>query len=403
MLTIGIFFCQLLVVFGLWWSSRGWTQPQPLTDGLSPMILVSYFGIIAAYLSIRPFSRLEALWIFLIGLVLESWLFVNRPFTWDFRQRMVTIGPFLSLTCGAGIVYRCWREPGRRLERFALLAAAGGILLFPRISLPVLQWIESQTPEVYDPVGYAFDASWGIQPAFLVAKLIEWAPAIRYALIPYLLLPMWLTLAILCRLNYPHRTFGNTSLAIALAGTLGMASYLVLPMLGIDYLIPTGVLRAHPPPVPALIPLEGISGAPRSCLPSLHFAWILLFYWSVSHLGSAVRFLSRFIVFATFLGTLSPYVGHYLVDDVAAVPFALLCLTLASPELPWSHPLKQRAALWGVVGYAWILVVGRWFPDLLLRLSFGVAALQLITASGALLLGRRLTDECLQVHRLEQP
>jgi hypothetical protein len=92
-----------------------------------------------------------------------------------------------------------------------------------------------------------------------------------------------------------------------------------------------------------------VVNAPRNAIPSLHLTWALLAYWNTRRGPAWLRALTVVLLADTVLATLGTG-QHYLVDLIAAVPFALLAQALATgimrrEERAWVLPLVAGLAL----------------------------------------------------------
>jgi hypothetical protein len=181
-------------------------------------------------------------------------------------------------------------------------------------------------PKTLDLYLYAFDGSLGIQPSFATGWLVLrsiWLT--RMCLFWYYALPTVLLLVYAQHVVRRGDAALSVFLAFFLAGPVGIIFYNLLPACGPIYLFP-GQFRLGPMAAPTvcgiLLQPIALAGA-RNAFPSLHVAWALLAWWYGQGLSPWTRVLLGTFLAGTTLATLG--LGeHYLIDLVAAIPFALM-------------------------------------------------------------------------------
>lgn len=198
------------------------------------------------------------------------------------------------------------------------------------------------TPLVWDPVLLRMDLSLGFNASQIAHAWHYHAPWIRqFSYIGYALLGLMIALVI-ARLQIA-RAWAHARralLASFLVGVLGLGCYQLVPAIGPIYAFPALYrdLDARFHRFEAGIALEEaltgpdrVRAAPRrlrNAMPSLHTAWALV------SLASAWHWRRRFFWWCLPLGFLQIATTltlgyHYLVDLLAAVPFAVFCWWLA--------------------------------------------------------------------------
>ena len=156
-------------------------------------------------------------------------------------------------------------------------------------------------PRTIDAALYALDIRLGSNPLLWIltvqsSSLIHWPAKVAYD--GFLIV---LTLTCLASRN-PERFY----LKIITAAALGFMIYFAFPACGPRYYL-TGQLAT----------------APRNAMPSLHFTWAILQWIENRAQSLPVRVASDAFLIFTLLATLGSG-EHYVVDLLAAVPFALL-------------------------------------------------------------------------------
>lgn len=195
-------------------------------------------------------------------------------------------------------------------------------LLFHLIAPPVFVFVsalaivagEHLTPSTFDYYLYAADLSMGGAFAFRIAEAVlrsELRVSIEAA---YVGLP--LAVALVYVLADDGARLLRCLLWIAVVGSAG---YVLFP--GVGTVVTFGArFPANPPPLSALSLLQRWpTGVPRNCMPSLHTSWALALWWTAP---ARWRLAVRVYVALVLLGTVVEG-GHYLIDVLASVPFAV--------------------------------------------------------------------------------
>ncbi len=152
---------------------------------------------------------------------------------------------------------------------------------------------------------------------------------------------------------------------MVLAGVLGVQAYRLLPACGPVYLLGSACFTGTEPASCAQIsaadlrPMPMAPSFPRNAMPSLHVAWALLVYW----LWRPTRWgwVALLYLLLTMVATLAGG-EHYLVDLVAAFPFALAIWILCGNDRRPARVLTFLASVLSLL--VWIAVI-RFAPDLL--------------------------------------
>ena len=194
-----------------------------------------------------------------------------------------------------------------------------------------LAWGELARPKVLDLYLYSFDASLGVQPAFVLGQMFArfpWFAATSQ--IVYLALPVAMGLTFAGCLVLAREKASSVLVAFLITGPIGAIFYTMFPALGPAHILHAG-FPWHPLTMDQArrlmlepIPLPG----PRNAIPSLHAAWIFLVYWFAYRLSLVERIAAGLFVFFTLCATLGTG-EHYFIDLVVAAPFSLLILAVA--------------------------------------------------------------------------
>jgi hypothetical protein len=183
-----------------------------------------------------------------------------------------------------------------------------------------------------DAETYAAEATFGCQPSFLIGQLFQKCePLMRISQAVYMI-PGFVQLALLgfqVRSRRPPLMDVYT-VTVAIAVFFSTAC-LCFPLVGPRPAF--GAAFPNNPPsaseVLAAAPLE-VPDEPRNCMPSGHTAWALLIWWHSRPFGRTIRSLGFFNLFFTELATLGSG-AHYLLDLVAAVPYAVMVMAICTP------------------------------------------------------------------------
>jgi len=285
-----------------------------------------------------------------------------------------------------------WSE-GETQKRLALGFAPSFLFAaFMVFAGQVLERTQIWHPKVLDLYLFSFDASLGVQLAFLLGQAYSMWPWFKAAgLAIYIALPVPLAMVYAGQLIRDRRRAYPAMAAFLLTGPIGMLFYNLFPALGPVHIFfadfpwhPMTMLQAsHVFREP--IAVKGVENA----IPSLHMAWVLLAWWysrglSVWERGIALTFVV-FTGFAT-LGTGE----HYFVDLVVAYPFSVMMQSLCAFPLRWAKRERLAGTLYGLlVTLAWLLALGR--TPILFWLSPIIPwACCLVTVASSLFVHRRL-------------
>lgn len=209
------------------------------------------------------------------------------------------------------------------------------------------------------------DLSFGFNPSLWCNRWVERSGLYPMVSIVYesLILAIAATYALsLGRRGQPARVLA----VMLLAGIVGIQAYRLLPACGPVYLLGsecfTGEVPASCATVAAadLRPIGLNPSFPRNAMPSLHIAWALLVYW----VWRATRWHWLALIYLT-LTALATLAGgeHYLVDLVAAFPFALAMWAICCPRI-WS-PQRVLMIVGSILGLlVWVAII-RFFPEML--------------------------------------
>src|SRR6266436_7424451 len=249
----------------------------------------------------------------------------------------------LALPGLAGILLlalRCiWSERPARGSAFALLAPAVSMVFFVFSAQRVLGLANLLYSKTFDLYLFLADGSFGFQPSFFLSRAMVRSALLGIAVkLTYVSLPFVMALIYAMRIpkNTERPAWDMISIFL-LAGLAGSLLYNILPATGPLYAF-HGYFPWQSLPYESLkrLRLEPISlprDIPRNAIPSLHVAWAILLWWNSRRLSLPIRIFTGAYLVLTILSTLATG-EHYLVDIIAAIPFALCVQAIVSPENP---------------------------------------------------------------------
>jgi hypothetical protein len=267
-----------------------------------------------------------------------------------FGAAVVSPAAFLGV---AGLAMLAYRGVQRRtFTDFGVAAFFPFVSILVGFILPVTNRL---SPVTFDTHLLAADGAAGFQLSFLMARLI-YGHQLLWDLTATVYYALPLSVALLCAAQWRRNSrevrrllwlFGSMSAA-------GFCLYAVCPATGPRY-----AFASFPLSIPEMAgdPLRTLTlaGVPRNAIPSLHFSTALLVFWNVRPLPMAGRIAAALFLAATAFAILA--LGeHYVIDIVAALPFALFFDAAFRGSSP-SH--RRRRAMWcgAALTAAWLLVL----------------------------------------------
>lgn len=237
------------------------------------------------------------------------------------------------------------------------------------------------------------DLSFGFNPSLWCNRWVE-----RFGLYPMVSVvyeSLVLAIAATYALSLGKRGQPVRVLAVmVLAGIAGIQAYRLLPACGPVYLLGSECFLGEVPASCATVaradlrPVALDTSFPRNAMPSLHVGWALLVYWMCR--GSRWRWLALAYLIVTALATLAGG-EHYLVDLVAAFPFALALWALCCPTVWTPHRVLTIAG--STLGLLlWVGTI-RFFPGLLWSSVVVPWLLATLLVGGPIFVLRRISNE----------
>jgi hypothetical protein len=140
-------------------------------------------------------------------------------------------------------------------------------------------------------------------------------------------------------------------------GVVGIALYMIFPVVGPCYAFPEAFPMAPPPVEDVLTTMLVVPAVARNCMPSLHTALALVIWLHARPLPRWVRFVAGVYLVLTILATLG-FGFHYLFDLIVVFPFVLAIQAGCTPHLPAISARRRSALLGGItLTAAWLLTL----------------------------------------------
>jgi hypothetical protein len=345
---------------------------------VNPIQATALFAAMIFLLASRPGARELAL--FVVGTLgfgfghrwwLQLFHFVNVPV-----EQSVLVGAGLGSLLALGV--RAARSLVDDQEDWATFHLAAILPCFGMAMGLALDLTIPLHPRVFDPVVSALDGAFG-QPSFLVGRVVDAHPALLTLMsFVYVLLPVMMAAVIALERRRLPAASHSMLRAILVAAVGGYALYQIYPVVGPEPLLgsrfPWGGPLVSGSERSLVLPRLG---APRNCVPSLHFTWALLLYWHGRRLGGAARAGTALWLALTALATLATG-QHYFVDLIVAVPFAALVDVLAARAEPVT---AKRPRAWLIAAAS--ISLAAWYATLLLAPATPPSALPLLSFAAA--------------------
>ena len=264
-------------------------------------------------------------------------------------------------------------------------------LLLPMASTLALlgQQLSISGPTTFDVPAYLTDRAYGFSASAILGGLAGARPLLHQALkIVYGWLPAAVSTCYVLNVRAGYRDADVLLKAALTGGAVAFVLYHAYPAAGPAYAFGATFPGSLPDPaslaaVPAAVT---VPGAPRNCMPSVHFLWALLAAIEARRLAAGWRVVFALFAGLTALATLA--LGeHYVIDLVVAVPFTLALLALCGRERTWPGNWHRVALAGSLMTGFWFAFLRLWTPPPLLS-----PALWLLTAAtlvGSVLLAPR--------------
>jgi hypothetical protein len=277
----------------------------------------------------------------------------------DFRYFLVAPISFVGIASLAvlGASGPFVADPHRRSQRMLSFIGCLGFVVSTYMADSLHHLTEAFHAYVLDLRLNSFDASLGLQPAFVMGQIFVTHPWLRaISLLFYILLSVPVAVVFGGWLRKDLRRARGVLIAFLIVGPIGIIFYNLLPALGPVHVFGQGFPLFPMPLEAARTMLSPVRGAgPRNAIPSLHFAWVVLAWWLSRGLHAAIRSVCLVFIIFTFLATLGTG-EHYFVDLVVALPFAMFIEALVEWGFRDRTALQRAFIAVGMV-VVWLLLL----------------------------------------------
>lgn len=328
-----------LVVAGVWWTPDFTAFLRVV--GMDPMNASGFASIFILFLGARPHRKL-LIGTSVLGLLLEIYYVTSfLPAEMSGFTKALSSGGGFAAAGFLGLLVQAFffSSPVAKKRASIFLRIALVLMLYPYTTAAMMGALSHLTPMVYDSHAYLLEGSLGFWPSFEVARFLALNPGLEaFFTTIYSRLPIWVALALLANIIYSQRCYFNVLTAYVLSGVGAIFFYLLIPLVGIDDYLGSTFWPLGPLPE-TVKPILHRAGAelPRSCLPSMHGCWILLPFFCVRRISPKFAWVYGFLVVTTLISAMRAVVGHYSIDFVASVPYALAiqAMTARSSATNW--------------------------------------------------------------------
>ncbi len=245
----------------------------------------------------------------------------------------IACASFFGLASLAVLAVQTVRRRGAAQKETLDTLIAGSVFGYSALFISfILDLTTRLHPQTYDLYLYAADAGFGVPLCAWVARFVAARPLLLWcSSLVYEALPLAVSLLYACQRSGRPPLPVRVLPAFLGGGTAAYLLYNVLPAAGPRYVFGAAFPDRLPAAAQAGLYLVRLGDAARNAVPSMHLACALLIFWSCRPLGRVVRAAATLFLGFTILATIG-FGEHYVVDLVAAVPYALALATLCAPS-----------------------------------------------------------------------
>ena len=319
----------------------------------TPFLPYCLIGAFAIHFWTRP-GRTERL--VTLGLAIAAttaFVLASGRFHGDWPST-VACGSFFGLASLAVLAVQTIRSRGAAQKNKLDTLVAGSIFGYSAIFIAyILNFTTRLHPQTYDLYLYAADAGFGLPICAWVGKFVgsRWLLLHACSLV-YESLPLAVSLL------YAYERSGRRRIPVRVLPAFiggGAAAYVLynfLPATGPHYVFPS--FPELPSATQAGLHLVKVGDAARNAVPSMHLACALMIFWACRPLRWWVRAAAGLFLGLTVLATIG-FGEHYVVDLVAAMPYALALQSICTPR---GFPFPRSAAWIGIgLTVAWMALL----------------------------------------------
>jgi hypothetical protein len=263
----------------------------------------------------------------------------------------IACGSFLGLASMTVLAAQTVRLRGAVQKEKLDTLIAGSVFGYAALFIAfILNLTTRLHPQTYDLYLYTADAGFRLPLCAWITKLVGDSPMLLQSCsLVYESLPLAVSLLYAYQRSGKRQLPVNVLPAFLGGGAAAYVLYNILPATGPRYVFG----RTLPSNVPALH-LVSVGDAARNAVPSMHLACALLILWACRPLGKWVRAVAALYLALTILATIG-FGEHYVVDLIAAVPYALALAAVCATN-GWRNNWRAIASGAGVT-LAWIVAL----------------------------------------------
>jgi hypothetical protein len=310
----------------------------------TPFLPYCLLGSFAIHFWTRP-ARVERIVTTMLGAVSgAAFIAFSGRYHFDWPSS-IACGAFLGLASLSVLAVQTVRLRGDEQKEKLHTLLAGSVLGYSALFIAYILTLTTRLhPRTYDLFLYAADAGFGIPIGVWLAQFVGGRPLLLQACsVVYESLPLAVSLL------FAYERSGKKPIEVQVlpaflgGGAAAYALYNFLPATGPHYVFGAAFPNAMPPSSAALH-LVTVGNYARNAVPSMHLACALMIFWACRPLARWVRLGAGLFLILTILATLG-FGEHYVVDLVAAVPYALAVQAIcARRDLAGSR--EYRRAIW---------------------------------------------------------
>jgi hypothetical protein len=316
----------------------------------TPFLAYSLAGSFAIHFWTRPPRAERLVTLALAAAATAAFVFASGRFQRDWPTSVACAG-FFGLSSLVVLGGQICRLRGKEQDRKLQTLIAGSVFGFSALFIAViLNWTTAMHPRTYDLYLYAADAGYGVPISRWVGQFVA-----THARLSWICGLVYETLPLAVSLLYAYERSGSRPVPVRVLPAFlggGAAAYLLynfLPATGPHYVFGAAFPNAMPDAATMKLALVPIGTAARNAVPSMHIACALLICWCCEALPRWVRISTAVYLAFTALATLG-FGEHYVVDLVAALPYAMALAAICSRRI-------GAAAVGVALTVAWMLAL----------------------------------------------
>lgn len=336
----------------------------------TPFLPYCLLGAFAIHFWTQPSAaeRFSTLGLGLAGAIYFA-LFSHRfQYNW---ASSVACASFFGLASLTVLAAQTVRRRGEEQKRTLDTLIAGSVFAYSALFIAyILNLTTRLHPRTFDLYLYAADSGFGVPLCAGIGRFVGARPwLVWWSSLVYESLPLVVSVL------YAYQRSGQRRLPVRVLPAFlggGAAAYLlynVLPAAGPRYAFGAAFPEHLPSAAQTGLHLVQLGDVARNAVPSMHFACALLIFWTCRPLGRIVRALAALFLVFTVLATIG-FGEHYVVDLVAAVPYALALAAICAPSktardwrsialgagltLAWILSLRFATTLFASLTFTWL-------------------------------------------------